>query len=267
MSERIKAGNVHLHYELDGDGTPLVLTHGLGADLHFWDTSFETFAQHHRTLRWDVRGSGASDAPPGPYRPDDFSDDLLRLLDVLQIERAHLLGVSMGGVIAQRFALDHANRLLSLVLTSTSSEVGPRAVAMRQRLADQVEERGFDERNSDASRAFAPSFAAHHADLVRRMGEVTRACDPKAYAAAARAVADYRWTSKLEGVHTPTLIIQGLDDLLTPPGGSVRMSRALPHSRLLMIPHAGHYLPLEQPILFANCVLAFTAGIDLTTRR
>lgn len=267
MSERIEAGGVHFHYEEAGDGTPLVLIHGLGADLHFWDASFETFAQHHRTLRWDIRGAGASDAPPGPYRPDDFSNDLLHLLDALQIERTHLAGVSMGGVIAQRFALDYSSRLLSLVLVSTSSEVGPRAVAMRRRLADQVEERGFDERNSDASRAFSPTFAAQHPELVRRMGEVTRACDPKAYAAAARAVAEYCWTFELEHVTTPTLILQGLDDLLTPPGGSVRMSRALPHSRLLMIPQAGHYLPLEQPSLFINCVLAFTAGIELMARR
>jgi 3-oxoadipate enol-lactonase len=134
---------------------------------------------------------------------------------------------------------------------------------MRDRLADQVEERGFDDRNSDASRAFAPSFAAQHPDVVRRMSEATRACNPRAYAASARAVSDYRWTNELERVRIPTLILQGLDDQLTPPGGSVRMSRALPHSRLLMIPNAGHYLPLEQPLLFASCVAAFTAGVDL----
>lgn len=264
MSQRIEAGHIHLHYEIVGTGTPLVLTHGLGADLHFWDDSFDILAQHHRTLRWDVRGSGASDCPPGPYHPKDFSNDLLHLLDALQLQRVHLVGVSMGGVIAQRFALDHSQRLLSLVLVSTSSEVGARAVAMRRRLADQVEERGFDDRNSDASRAFAPSFASQHPDLVRHMGEVTRACDPGAYAAAARAVADYQWTSELERVKTPTLILQGLDDLLTPPGGSVRMSRALPHSRLLMIPSAGHYLPLEHPTLFTSCVTAFAAGLDLS---
>jgi pimeloyl-ACP methyl ester carboxylesterase len=95
------------------------------------------------------------------------------------------------------------------------------------------------------------------------MGEATRACDPKAYAAAARAVSDYRWTNELGRVTTPTLILQGLDDQLTPPGGSVRMSRALPRSRLLMIPGAGHYLPLEQPVVFTSCVLAFAAGTDL----
>jgi pimeloyl-ACP methyl ester carboxylesterase len=263
LSKRVKAGDLHLHYELSGDGTPLVLTHGLGADLHFWDETFDAFAQNHRALRWSIRGAGASDAPPGPYRLEDFSTDLLHLLDALGIGRVHLLGISMGGVIAQRFALDNPGRLLSLVLISTSSEVGPRAVTMRQRLADQVERRGFDDRNSDASRAFAPSFASQHPDIVRRMGEATRTCDPKAYAAAARAVADYRWTNDLALVTTPTLILQGLDDLLTPPGGSVKMSRALPHSRLLMLPNAGHYLPLEQPALFTSCVLAFTAGVDL----
>lgn len=264
MAARIKAGRLYFHYEIAGDGTPLVLTHGLGGDLHFWDDSFEVLGRHHRTLRWDLRGSGASDGPPGPYQLQDFSADLLHLLDALELDRVHLVGVSMGGVIAQRFALDHSNRLRSLVLISTSSEVGARAVSMRQRLADQVEERGFNERNSDASRAFAPAFAARHPELVRRMAEVTRTCDPKVYAAAARAVADYRWTDELVRVTTPTLILQGLDDLLTPPGGSVRLSRALPRSHLIMIPNAGHYLPLELPTLFTSCVSAFTAGVDLT---
>jgi 3-oxoadipate enol-lactonase len=259
---RVAIGDVSLRCEIEGEGTPLVLTHGLGNDLHFWDGSREAFARYHRVLRWDVRGFGASDKPAGPYRPETFADDLARLLSKMGLERVHLLGISMGGVIAQRFALDFPDRLRSMILVSTSSEVGPRATANWQRLADAIERHGFSTRIRDASRSFAPAFAARHPELVRRISDQTLANDPAAYAAAARAVSDYHWTHELARTRTPALILQGLDDLLTPPAGSVKMSRALARSRLLLIPGAGHNLPLEQPLVFQSAVLAFTGAVD-----
>ncbi len=259
---RVRVGNVELNYESTGGGTPLILTHGLGDDLDYWDGVVEAFARYHRVVRWDVRGFGRSDKPPGPYSPSMLAGDLGGLLDALSLERVHLVGISMGGVIAQRFALDHSGRLRSLVLVSTSSEVGSQATANWQRLADKVERDGFDPRTADASRSFSPAFGARHPELVRAMAARTAANDPAAYAAAARAVSDYRWTAELTRVTVPTLILQGLDDQLTPPGGSVKMSRALPHARLLMIPETGHNLPLEQPLVFVNAVLAHTGALD-----
>ena len=91
----------------------------------------------------------------------------------------------------------------------------------------------------------------------------TRANDPAAYAATARAFGSYAWTGELGGVRAPTLILQGLEDGLTPPGGSVILSRGIPRARLVMVPGAGHNLPLEMPALFTSAVLAFLAGVDL----
>jgi pimeloyl-ACP methyl ester carboxylesterase len=97
---------------------------------------------------------------------------------------------------------------------------------------------------------------------MARMTEGAQRCEPGSYAAAVRAVADYRWTAELQRVAIPALILQGLDDQLTPPGGAVKLGRALPRSRVLMIERAGHYLPLEQPDVFRAAVLSFTAGVD-----
>lgn len=260
---QIDIGDLQLHYEISGDGSVVVLTHGLGGDLHYWDATVEALSPHHRVVRWDVRGFGASDKPPGPYSPALFADDLHRLLERLGIERAHLLGISMGGVIAQSFALRHHERVASLLLVSTSSEVGPQATANWQRLAQRIEENGFDARSADASRSFAAAFAAAHPEIVSQLTDQTLRNQPAAYAAAARAMSDYHFTTQLGSVTAPTLILQGLDDQLTPPGGAVRLRRALPRARLLMIPGAGHNLPIEQPVTFHAATLAFFGGIDL----
>lgn len=259
---RVRIGDVTLNYEQDGQGTDLVLLHGLGADLHIWDDDAAVFARYHRVLRPDVRGFGASDKPPGPYSPAMFARDLDSLLGSCGVANAHVLGISMGGVIAQRLALDFPGRVRSLVLVSTSSEVGQKSIAAWQRLADRIERDGFDAQTADASRAFSPAFAKSHPEIVADLGRRNAACDPKGYAAAARAVSDYNWTADLPRLTAPTLILQGLDDQLTPPGGSIKMSRGLPRARLLMIPGAGHNLPIEQPALFHTSVLAFAAGVD-----
>jgi 3-oxoadipate enol-lactonase len=259
---RIRAGDLTLNCELEGVGTPLVLTHGLGDSLRFWDGVAAELAEHHALLRWDVRGFGGSDKPPGPYSAAQFAADLAALLDALRLDRVHLGGLSMGGVIAQRFALDHPGRVRSLVLCSTSSEIAAAGTANWRRLADAVERRGFGAGARDASRSFAASFAAAHPEVVAAAGRQTAANDPRAYAAAARAMSDYHWTADLGRVRVPVLILQGLADRLTPPGGSVRMHRALPASRLLMFADTGHNLPLERPERFSAAVLGFTAGVD-----
>jgi len=258
----ITANGLRLNVTESGEGTPLVLTHGLGDDLNFWDESAAELARHHRVIRYDVRGFGRSDKPPGPYSPELFAADLAALLDALAIDRAHIGGISMGGVISQRFALDHPRRLRSLVLVSTSSEIGERASAGWRRLAERIENDGFSSRSSDASRSFAPAFAAAHPEVVAAATARTAANDRFSYGAAARAMSAYHWTAELGNLPVPALILQGLDDQLTPPGGSVKMSRALRASRLLMIPGCGHNLPLEQPALFAAATAAFTGGVD-----
>jgi 3-oxoadipate enol-lactonase len=259
---RIVAGNIAVNYELEGTGTPLVLTHGLGYSLRFWDGVAAELTAHHALLRWDVRGFGASDKPPGPYSAALFAADLAALLDALRLDRVHLGGISMGGVIAQRFALDHPRRVRSLILCSTSSEIAAAGTANWRRLADAVEQHGFGRGARDASRSFAPSFTAAHPEIVAAAGQHTADNDPAAYAAAARAMSDYHWTAELARLRVPVLILQGLADQLTPPGGSVKMHRALPASRLLMFADTGHNLPLERSACFAAAVLGFTGGVD-----
>ncbi len=256
----VESGDAKIFMRQDGEGPPLVLTHGLGDDHAFWDPCIEFLSKHHTIIRWDVRGFGQSSKPPGPYDLTMYAADLRAVLDALEVERVHLAGLSMGGVIAQKFLLESPERLKSTTLVSTSSEISEKATANWRRLADRVESRGFG--RIDASRSFAEGFAKAHPEIVDAAGAQTASNDPAGYAAGARAVSDYHLTADLAAVRTPTLIIQGLADQHTPPGGSVKLSRAIPRSRLLMIPEAGHSLPVEQPVLFTSALLAFTGAIE-----
>lgn len=255
---------LRLHYTRAGQGTDLVLIHGLGGSLHDWDVCAADLSRYHRLLRWDVRGFGESDKPPGPYSPQLFARDLAGLLSTCGLTRAHVAGISMGGVIAQRLALDFPEFVRSLTLISTSSEVGEAAQKAWEKTAAVIEQRGFPTGTDFAARIFAPSFVKAHPEAVQAMAARTAANDPHAYAAAARAIGNYNWTAELNRIQVPTLILQGLDDVLTPPGGSVRMSRGIPRSRLLLIPDCGHNLPVEKPELFTQTLLAFLAGIELS---
>jgi len=263
---RVRVGDIDVHYELNGEGPPVVLIHGLGNDLRVWDDVARILVKHHRVLRYDVRGFGGTDKPSGAYSMPQMAHDLAGLLDALEIPTAVVMGVSMGGVIAQRTALDFADRVDALVLVSTSSEVGPRAAAAWSRLAGMIESRGFDARSADASRAFSPDFAARRPEVVAEMARRNASNDPRAYAAAARASSEYGWTDALGSVTVPTLIVQGNEDRLTPPGGSVKMRRALPNAHLLLLDGVGHNVQAEQPEVLAYAVVAFLAGIQISKR-
>jgi pimeloyl-ACP methyl ester carboxylesterase len=261
------ANGIRLHYELAGESGPLVvLTHGLGGRLDFFAPHVDALTARHRVLRWDLRGAGGSETPPGPYSPTLFAQDLAALLEALGENGAYVVGHSGGGVVAQRFALDFPERTRGLVLASTSSEVGEKASAAWHRLADTIERDGFGPADREPDpRGFGPAFAAAHPDVVRELAARTRENDPRAYAASARAFGAYNWTDELERVTAPTLILQGLADRMTPPGGSVILSRRLPSARLVMVPDAGHNLPIEMPVLFTTAILAFLGGLELAT--
>src|SRR5215470_10561181 len=115
------------HYTQEGQGSDLFLIHGLGGSLRDWDRYIPELIRHHRVTRWDARGFGESDKPAGPYSAELFASDLAGVFQACGLTHAHVVGISMGGMIAQRFVLDFPEYVRSLTLISSSSEVGPQA--------------------------------------------------------------------------------------------------------------------------------------------
>ena len=163
---------VRLCYGLSGSGPVIVLTHGLGGSLESWQPTVEALEDSYTVLRWDVRGFGRSDRPHGSVDPKVWAADLDALLGHLDIPSAIIVGISMGGVVAQRFALDFPERTRALILMSTTSEVGELARKGWLERARLVEEQGMASVLSEGpSLSYAKAYAEKHAAEIRAAAE------------------------------------------------------------------------------------------------
>lgn len=263
---RVQIDGISLNYELAGSGRCLALIHGLGDDLTLWANQIPAFAKHYRVLRYDVRGFGESDKPEEEYSAEIFSEDLYLLLKALKIDEAFVLGYSMGGVIAQRFALDYPEITKALIIVSSASECNQQAIERYETTAHIAEKHGMEvlEREMEGyftKRRFFPGFAERNPDSVAKFRKHWLGNDPKGYARAARAMAKCALTSQLGNIRCPTLIIVGDKDISAGVGGSVIMSRHIPGSQLKMLKDCGHDPMTEQPELFNATVMEFLATV------
>ena len=250
-----------IYYEMHGSGPALVLIHGIGGSAMDWGDALPRLAERCTVLALDVRGFGRSAKPAGPYTPAQWAADVAGVIDAAGLRQPVVLGHSMGGVIAQRLLLDFPQKLRAAILASTSSEVKEAAAAVWEGQAADIEREGLAPMIARRQAAYTDEFKAAHPEVLEADRRRVEWNEPHAYAAAARAVARYNFTDELRRVTMPVLILQGLDDKQTPPGGSVIMSRAIPGSRLVMIENCGHNIHVDQPDRFVNEVLGFVAEV------
>ncbi len=261
---KIPVSDCVLHAEVHGaGGVPVVLIHGLGGCAASWEGIAERLAAERRTIVPDLRGCGASERGSLPYSLELLGDDVVAILEHAGVERCHLVGHSLGGVVAQDVLTRYGGRIVSAVLVSTSSKVGEKASAAWRRLADAVEAGGLEATAEAQSRGFGERFASTHPEVVARHADMTRRADPKVYAEQARAASSYDYTEALEDVRQPVLIVQGLADRLTSPGGSVIMSRALPRAELWMVDDVGHNAHIEMGSAFVERLLGFFTAAEV----
>lgn len=195
--------------------------------------------------------------------PDVWVADLLGLMDHSGIDKAVHVGHSMGGVIVQRFALDHPTRTRGLVPMGTSSEVNEKAQQRWARMADKIEKEGLQAVIGDrGSMAFSDAYNASHPAEVAEYTSQRLRNDGPAYAAAGRAVSSYNYTAELDRIACPTLLLAGADDKVAPPGGSVIMSRKIPGAQLEIIDDCGHTMTMEQAPTVIALLKSFLASLD-----
>jgi 3-oxoadipate enol-lactonase len=252
--------SVALDFDSRGEGPPVLFAHAIACDRSMWDRMLGHFGTRCRVIRADLRGHGRSPVPPGPYSLGQLAGDCAALLDRLRIERADFVGLSLGGMVGQAFALDHPGRLRRLVLANTSSSYGPGGRAMWEGRRKLVREGGLAAVHDLAvSRNFTEGFRASDAGVVAGAMATFLASPVEGYLGCCDAIADLEFTEALPRIASPTLAIAGGLD----PGTPVAMSRVLaeriPGAKLAVIEGAAHLSAVEKPAEFARLVDAFLA--------
>lgn len=262
---RLTVNGIGIHYEEAGSGPPLLLISGLGANRLSWAPVLPLLSDAFRCITFDNRGTGQSDVPPGPYTIDRMGDDAAALIEALNIAPVAAVGWSMGGSILQSLLIHHADKVRRAVLLSTlpsytdiqhgwldalltlrRSSVDPLALgivgmpwAFTPRLL------------SDHGRAFqAARLAAQNPYPTRLEG----------FEAQAHAVRTYDARPALAGVTTPTLVLVGAEDVLTPVHQSVEIAGLMAAARLMVLPRGGHAMVIEYPDDTVHAIRGFLAG-------
>jgi 3-oxoadipate enol-lactonase/4-carboxymuconolactone decarboxylase len=239
---------VALHHVVDGpDGAPvLVLSGSLGSALEMWEPQVPALARHFRVVRYDLRGHGRSPVPPGPYDIADLGADLVALLDRLGVARAHLCGLSLGGMLSMWTAAHHPERVERLVVLCTSALLGPPELWVER--ATIVAARGTAAvADGVLSRWFTPALHARDPALVARMRAMLVATPAAGYAACCGAIQRMDLRADLAAIRAPALAIAGAEDPSTPPAHLSRIASAIAGCRLAVVDGAAHLSNLEQP--------------------
>jgi pimeloyl-ACP methyl ester carboxylesterase len=259
--KRIDLGGRWLNVEERGAGRPLLLVHGFPLDHTMWTEQFETLSSSFRVIAPDLPGFGHSDPVEGVLTMDRMADDLAGLLDALGVDEPLIYcGLSMGGYVGWRFVDRYGHRVWRLIQCDTKAAAdSPDAAKSRRETADRVLREGSAVvAQSMRDRLFAAETAKQNPEIVAAMESVMLATPRETIAAALRGMAERPDSTKLlPRLKIPTLLLCGEDDVITPPKEMRGMAEAIPHSRFVEIPAAGHMAPLESPAAVSSAILEF----------
>lgn len=254
--------SVHIAWERHGAGPPLLLVHGLGYARWGWEPVLPALAERFEVVLFDNRGIGESDAPPGPYTVAELAADAVGVLDEAGVGRTHVIGTSLGGMVAQELALSCPDRVDRLVLASTTPG-GPGAHPMPQVTVDLMAQAATLEPEVALRRfvenALTPETVAARPELVERIlaHRLATAQAPAAWAAQAAAAAGFDASDRLAELTAPTLVQTGNEDTVVDARNSELLAGALPDARLERFPGTGHLFFWEQPGPFVASVTRF----------
>lgn len=254
---KIHINGIDLNYEIYGQGEPLLLIHGLGSSLHDWEKQVPDFAKHFQVIACDVRGHGQTDKPPGPYSIPQMTEDIVQFLLALEISRLHIVGVSMGGMIAYQLAVSHPQMVKRLVVVNCTPElliksfkeqliVWQREIIVRiigmRKMGEVLSERLF----------IKPEQAELREIFVERWAEN----DPQAYLASMRALVGWSVADQLYKLTMPVRIIAADEDYDFMGDKAAYLDRT-PNAELVIIEDSRHGTPVEHPEQFNKLVLDF----------
>jgi 3-oxoadipate enol-lactonase len=240
-----------------GSATPIVFLHGVGSDKSVWRPQLEHFRGERRAVAFEYPGYGDSDAAIEGMTRDDYAATILAAMTELGIERAHVCGLSLGGVVAIAMHAAWPKRIASLILADTFDEHPDGRAIYDRSIAASGDLRAMAENRVDVLLA-QPADPRVRSEVVETMARI----DPEAYRIGARAVWLAQQTDRAAAIRVPTLVLCGTEDRVTPPALSNRLAKLIPGSTCELIERAGHICNLERPDEFNTLVGAFIRGVD-----
>ena len=266
---KAKANGITLEYELRGKGAPLVMINGFRRSRQAWGEPFiQALEPHFQLVLFDNRGTGGSDKPEGGYSMDAFADDIAGLLDALKLERAHLFGVSMGGMIAQTFGVRHAERVRGLGLGCT--HFGGKRIAkpeeaawalIRMKPTPELPPREVARQQDPIY--FHPDFVRDHHDVIDAYNDRMEPYAPPVYVMQGHmaAIESFDGYDRLPDIAAKTLVLTGDSDWLIVPENSKMIAQRIPGAKLVLLPKANHLFWIEKPKEAARAVTEFMKGV------
>jgi 3-oxoadipate enol-lactonase len=255
------ANHIEIYYELSGPvGAPVVMpSNSLGTRLEMWDPQMPALVERYRVLRYDSRGHGRSDAPPGPYSVAMLGGDALALLDTLGIAQVHFCGLSKGGMVGQWLGAHHGDRLVSLTLCATAARLGP-AELWNQRIEQSAREGMASLVDGVTERWFTAGYRATPRREIEQVRAMILATSPQGYGACCAAIRDMDQSEAIRSIRTPTLIVAGADDPATMIDVMRDLHERILGSRFVEISQAAHLLNIEQAERFNRTLTSFLAA-------
>jgi pimeloyl-ACP methyl ester carboxylesterase len=248
-----------IYWDEEGTGDPILLIMGLGYPSIAWYRTRPVLSRDFRTIAFDNRGVGRSERPPGPYPIPLMASDAVAVLDAARVDRAHVFGISMGGMIAQEFALQYPKRVRSLILGCTTAG-GPNAVRAEADATKMLMARGSmtPEEAAEAAIPFiydpgTPRSRIEEDLAIRRPWFP----HPDAYNAQLQGILAWEACSRLSNISAPTLVIHGEGDRLVPTGNGKLIAERIPGAKLVLLPHAGHIFSTDQPAAAHRAIMEF----------
>ncbi|MBT9487653.1 MAG: alpha/beta fold hydrolase [Rubrivivax sp.] len=243
-------------------GAPVVLLHSLATHRDIWRLQLPAWSAAFRLVCIDLPGHGSSPAPEAPLTLDDQAALVCTVLDQLGIERAAVVGLSWGGMVAQAMALKAPSRVGSLVLAHTSAHTAPALREIWQARIDDAAQRGIDAQVAPTlARWFTPAFIEASPMTMAWVARQIRATSPEGYASAIRAIQALDHLEGLASIDVPTLVIAGEHDAAVPPQAASAMAARMPRAELQVLGGAGHIGNVQQPLAFTEAVGRFLRGV------